>query len=506
QAPIIEWQKCFGGSGFEDGRSILMTSDYGYLIGGNTTSNDGDVIGNHSLDVDFWIIRIDSSGNKIWQKCYGGTNEDDLYSITTSTNKGFLLLGWTGSDDGDVSGRHGLDADISAIRCDSLGNVIWQRCLGGSRDDLGYKAIFTPDSCFLIVGTAYSNDFDVTGSHQNAGCNLCSDAWAVKLDTAGNIVWSHCYGGTFSEVWNTVAVTEDSGYIFVGETGSSDGDVFGYHGSADLWIVKTNSSGAIMWQKCFGGSVDEKGYSVICTLDHGYLIGGTASSYDFDVSGNNGMDDAWILKLDSLGSLQWQSCIGGSTLDYNYSLLELSDSSFLALCYTYSNDSDVTNNHSNSSDVWLVKLDRNGDVQWQQCYGGSDIEQAFDLKILNDESLIFSGTSRSNDGDVNGNHGWFDMWIGKLSPLLDNLSFPFNSSDGFIAYSDHSNLQIKLFSPKVTASQFQLFDVSGRHIWEQNIQLVVGSNEFNFSTGSIFDGIYFLRCRDQIRKIFISNM
>ncbi|NLY22597.1 MAG: T9SS type A sorting domain-containing protein [Bacteroidales bacterium] len=230
QAPTIEWQKCLGGSNDDWAYSIQQTSDGGYIVAGETWSNDGDVSGNHGGG-DYWVVKLNSSGDILWQICLGGTNVDVAYSIQQTSDEGFIVAGYTCSNEGDVSGNHG-NSDYWVVKLNSSGTIEWQKCLGGTDGDYANSIQQTSDGGFIVAGQTYSNDGDVSGNHGG------SDAWVVKLNSSGNILWQKCLGGTGWDWENSIQQTSDGGFIVAGYTNSNDGDVSGNHGSKDYWVVK----------------------------------------------------------------------------------------------------------------------------------------------------------------------------------------------------------------------------------------------------------------------------
>lgn len=197
-----------------------------------------------------------------------------------------------------------------------LPGIQWQKYLGGSGIDKPADIIINPDGTSIVVGSSKSNDGDVTGHH---GTTATSDAWVVKLDTAGNIIWQHSYGGSADDGFSKIIATTDNGYLCVGYTQSNDGDVSGYHGAGDIWILKINSQGTILWSRCYGGSKND--YASDAVLNDGYYgIIGTSASDDGDVlSGVYGRPDydAWVFKINNAGDIQWERC-----LNYNFNMLK----------------------------------------------------------------------------------------------------------------------------------------------------------------------------------------
>jgi hypothetical protein len=350
--PTIEWQKCLGGSSWDVGRSIQQTSDGGYIVAGYAMSNNGDVTGNHSVYFDLWIVKINEAGTLQWQKCLGGSESDYAFSIQQTTDGGYIVAGETESYNGDVAGNHGVYSyDFWVVKLDTAGNIKWQKCLGGSGGESANSVRQTSDGGFIVAGfTWLSNDGDVTGNHGDF------DSWIVKLDTAGNIQWQKCLGGSGRETAYSVRQTNDGGYIVAGNSNSNDGDVTGNHGDFDYWIVKLDATGNIQWQKCLGGSSIDDAFSIQQTTDDGYIIAGSTSSIDGDVTGNHSIPgpygDGWVVKLDATGKIQWQKCLGGSFDDWAYSVQQTIDGGSVVSCITKSNDGDVTKNHDPSGTYW----------------------------------------------------------------------------------------------------------------------------------------------------------
>lgn len=488
----IQWQKCFGGTLGDAGYSIKSTNDGGYLVGGFAISNDGNVSGSHGL-MDYWVIKLDSSGGLIWQKCYGGSDVDQIYSLQLA-DQGFILAGFAGSIDGDIIGMH-LVGDAWVVKCDTSGNIVWQKCLGGSDEDGAYDLIRTYDQGFAVFGYARSTDFDVVGRHYNPNFQYASDAWLVKLDTGGNIQWSKCYGGDHIEEGYSIVQTKDSGYVIVASTMSDSGDIQGWHGSHDYWVVKINSIGSIEWQKCLGGSRSDIPQSIIQTFDDGYLVTGYVFSDDFDVTGHHGATniyDSWVVKLDSNGNIQWEKSLGGSNEDYGDRIIQLSDSGYLAVSVACSIDGDLLGNPPSSCDIWIVKMDQAGNIQWQQCMGGSCDEEAFDIELTPDGGAIFTGATCSNDGDVSGNHGNYDVWVVKLGALPDATSTFSNPITDFKCYFNHQTHSaiVNFYLDKIENINFNLLDLTGRILLSKNFKSFSGFNKTELNTPDLANGIY----------------
>ena len=285
--------------------------------------------------------------------------------------------------------------------------IQWQKSLGGTLEDSGYAAQATPDGGCVLAGISKSNNGNVTGNHGGYDC------WVVKLDATGTLQWQKSLGGSGSDQANAIQNTADGGYILAGSSTSNNGDVTGNHGGKDYWIIKLNATGTLQWQKCLGGSDSDAAYAVQTTSDGGYVVTGYTSSNNGDVTENNGDNDYWVVKLDATGTLQWQNSLGGLLDDQAFAIKTTSDGGYVVAGLTYSFDGDVTGNHGDY-DFWIVKLDATGTLQWQKSLGGADTEEAYDIETTSDGGYIVAGNCSSNSGNVTGNHGNFDYWVVKL--------------------------------------------------------------------------------------------
>ncbi len=403
----IQWQSCLGGTNSENGQDIQQTIDGGYIAIGSTNSNDGNVTGHHGGS-DVWVVKQDASGVLEWQKCLGGIGDDGGSSIQQTIDGGYVLLGSTGSNDGDVSGNHGGFRDVWVVKLDASGVLEWQKCLGGMGDDFGSSIQQTIDGGYVLLGSTGSNDGDVSGNHGGF-----YDVWVVKLDATGVLDWQKCLGGTDGELGYSIQQTTLGECILVGYTYSNNGDVFGYHGNGDVWVVKLDASGILQWQKCLGGTDVERGFSIQKTIDGGSILAGYTSSYDGDVSGYHGGYDTWVVKLDATGALEWQKCLGGMGDEFGNSIKQTVDAGYILVGKTSSYDGDVSGNHG-QDDAWVVKLDSYGVIQGQKCIGGLWHENGNSIQPTFDGGYILLGNASFNNGDVSGNHGQDDAWVVKL--------------------------------------------------------------------------------------------
>ncbi|HET7152952.1 MAG TPA: T9SS type A sorting domain-containing protein [Candidatus Kapabacteria bacterium] len=423
--PFVQWQKSFGGTSRENASSLIQTHGDDYLIAGYSRSTDRDVTVHHGSSeyTDFWIVKMDSFGNIIWQRSFGGSSYDEANAVC-ETNDGYVIAGLSRSNDGDVTGHHGNSdfADYWIIKIDTNGQLLWQRSLGGSDNDVANAIAATRDGGFIVAGSSNSSDGDVTGHH---GTNDYADYWVVKLDASGNTQWQRSLGGTSDDEANSVIQTEDGGYVIAGTSSSTDGDITGNHGGDDCWIVKLDSSGNIIWQRSLGGTANDGTSSIVQSRDGGFVVAAYAFSDDGDVTGHhlsNMSADYWILKLNARGELQWQYSYGGSRNDYARSITPTNDGGFAIAGTSESNDGDVTMHQgaAECTDYWIVKIDSAGRMLWQETAGRMNNDDASAIIQSRNGSYVVAGSSNPfppRDRDESEN---YDYWVVKLD-AVDNV-------------------------------------------------------------------------------------
>ncbi|MFP5039881.1 T9SS type A sorting domain-containing protein [Parasediminibacterium sp. JCM 36343] len=410
-APSIQWQKALGGSAGDEAYSIQPTADGGYILAGTSSSNNGDVSGNHGGN-DCWVVKLGNTGNLQWQKVFDGTGNHVARSIQPAADGGYIVAGYTKNSDGDSS-----SSDYWIVKFDNTGSLQWQKTYGGTGHDVAESIQPTTDGGYIVAGVTNSNDGDVSGTHVYYGSNrsiVTYDYWVIKLDNAGSLQWQKTLGGTSTDWAYSIQQAADGGYIVAGSAMSNDGDVSGNHGDYDYWVVKLDSTGILQWQKALGGTGNDGAYSIQPTTDGGYIVAGSTGSDDGDVTGNHSSDaDCWVVKLDSTGSLLWQKTFGGNRGDGAQSIQPTADGGYILAGYTENSNGDVSGNHNNW-DYLVIKLDSTGSLQWQKTLGGSKLDEAYSITETADKGYIIAGYTYSNDGDVSGNHGGGDCWIVKL--------------------------------------------------------------------------------------------
>lgn len=501
--PTIQWEKSLGGTLSDYATSLMQTSDGGYIVSGSSKSNDGDVTGHQGgIDTsDYWIVKLNNIGSIQWQKSLGGTLSDIASSIQQTSDSGYVLAGNSKSNDGDVTGHHGSTdtSDCWIVKLNSLGTIQWQKSLGGTSEDIANSIQQTADGGYIVAGYSKSNDGDVTGNH---GASGYYDCWIVKLNANGIIQWQKSLGGFSWDMVNSIQQTDDGGYIAGGITWSNDGDVTVNHGASDYWVVKLDSTGTIQWQKSYGGSSDEGILSIQQTSDGRYIVAGYSKSNDGDVVGHHGtssFSDYWILRLDSAGTIQWQKSLGGTNWDQAYSIQQTSDGGYISAGYSFSTDGDVTGHHgtSNFSDCWILKLDSTGTLLWQKTFGGTSNDAAISIHQTPGNDIIFSGYSSSIDGDVTGNHGMTDFWIVKLNNTVGIEENNISISEISVSPNPASiTITVSFTLTNKETIDLSLYDITGRlitHLYKKSLNPGYHKIDHNLNNEKpLSDGIYFL--------------
>jgi hypothetical protein len=303
---------------------------------------------------------------------------------------------------------------------------------------------------------------------------------------APSIEWQISLGGSGDDYAHSVQQTTDGGYVVAGRSNSTDGNVTGNHGNPDYWVVKLDSTGTIEWQKSFGGTGWEVAHFIQQTTDGGFVVAGYSNSTDGNVTGNHGSSDYWVVKLSSIGVLEWQKSLGGTGADYARVIKQTSDRGYIAAGYSNSLDGDVTGNHG-GNDYWVVKLDSIGIIEWQRSLGGTGIDFAHSIQQTPDGSYVVAGYSNSADGDVTGNHGIYDYWVVKLSLTVgvhENTEL-----NEFSVYPNPTSNQITLkANHQLIGAYYTIYDNMGKIVLSGQII----APQMLIELGNLSGGIYLL--------------
>jgi hypothetical protein len=299
---------------------------------------------------------------------------------------------------------------LNALVLPAQPSIQWQKALGGSRLDEAYGVQQTKDGGYVMVGFTISSDGDVVGYRGGY------DIWVIKLNSIGELEWKNTYGGTNNDLPQSIQQTADEGYIIACLTESNNQQVSGNHGDKDAWLLKLTKTGAVQWQKCLGGSGWDEAWSARQTSDGGYIMAGRSSSNDGDVTGNHGSLDYWVVKLNEDGIIEWEKCLGGTGEDDAYSIKQMFDGGYIVVGESKSVNGDVTD-HWGDFDYWIVKLSPDGLIEWTKSLGGTSKDRCNDVYPTTDGGCITVGQITSTDGDIQVRYAGYDIWVAKLNAI-----------------------------------------------------------------------------------------
>lgn len=287
----------------------------------------------------------------------------------------------------------------------------------------GDTVVGTYDTSYTVLWqTTVASSGQTTGFIQTSDGGFVSagqggnDAQVFRLDAGRNLLWQKNLGGTYYSGGWSVAATSDGGFVAAGFTQANDGDATDNHGGLDAWIFKLDANGNVVWKHCMGGTGDEQFFNVIVNSDGTIMAAGQTNSNDDDVSGNHGGTDLWLVKLDANGNKLWTKCYGGSGNDYTGTVEPTSDGGYVLTGSSGSTDGDIPGNNG-GLDFVLLKLDASGNKQWAKNYGGPGDETNGATIVGSDGSFVVAGSTDGNGGDVTGYHGsgGHDYWIIKAN-------------------------------------------------------------------------------------------
>ena len=357
----IEWVKGFGGSDEETAQSVIRTSDGGYAILGYSKSTDGHLAAKSTPVNDYWVLKLDEDGNLLWNKTYGGTKDDRGQSIIQTSDGGYAVTGYAMSDDGDGSSNQGFH-DNWILKLDESGAVEWEKSFGFSGHDHSYDLVQTADGGFFFAGfldiTAALDD----GTYYKGNFltrHGVGEFWGTKIDANGNLEWRSYYGGTNNDRAHAVIEADDGGFVMAGFSESDDYDISNTKGSYDFWVIKLTATGELLWERSFGGSGIEIAYDIAKTDDGAFVVAGNTFSTDKNISLNHGESDIWLVKIDDNGNLLWEKTFGGSQFDAAQAVSTAKDGGFIITGNTKSTDGDAEENKG-ENDIWLIKTDSEG--------------------------------------------------------------------------------------------------------------------------------------------------
>jgi hypothetical protein len=453
QPPDTIWTKTFGGTNIDIGHSVEQTADGGFIITGYTRSY-GTMSGRN-----VWLIKTDESGNMEWENIFGGNSDDEGHSVKQTSDGGYIVAGLTNSYGAGLK-------DFYLVKTDSLGNLQWERTFGGANDDEAYSVLQTNDGGFIAAG--------VTSSFSNGG----RDVFLVKTDPAGNFLWQKNLGSLSSDGAWDIQHTSDGGFIIAGWTFSHGP---GFLGNA--WLVKTDSLGNEQWNKAFGGTDVDRAYAVQQTNDGGYILTGYTDSF------GAGLYDMLLIKTDNLGNQQWMKTFGGSGRDYGHSVQQTMDGGYIVTGYTLSFG-------AGGDDVYLVKTDPDGNLQWFKTYGGSSSDVGYSVIETTDGGYVITGHTLSYGAGVH------DVWLIRVDTVIpvELTSFTAdvngnNVSLKWMTASEVNNIgfdiERRVRSPQSSVGNFEYERIG----FVEGKGTTAGVSSYSFSDNGLVQGVYNYRIK-----------
>ncbi len=436
QSLRYEWQVDLGCNNDDYFSDLEKTPDGGSIVLG--TSFGGNT-GNKTVyygDGDYWLAKLDSTGQLQWQKTYGSDSYEVAASVTTTTDGGYIICGFSASDWGGnkTATLYGY-YDYWVLKLNAAGYIEWQKSFGTTDGDFAIDLVQTNDGGFIIGGTS---DTQTSSNKLFAGYGL-KDYWIVKLDSNGTKLWDKCYGGADYDVLTCLIKSDNGNLLLGGYSKSYIGGNKTEHakGLNDYWIIKIDSIGNIIWQNTIGGSQEDFLFSAFRTSDNGFVLGGNSnSSITTDKTENKiGLQDFWIVKVDSMGNVQWQNTIGGTKDEKIGDVIQTSNGEYVVAGKTVSETGGDRQSINYGSDIWLLFLDTVGIIVDQKiiCANKDDGESYIccyqelpNCKLVesNDGGLFLGTSTRSGISleknaalTVYGNYyiDFSDYWIIKLN-------------------------------------------------------------------------------------------
>ena len=410
----IAFVKNMGGSDNDEVVGVVQASDGGYVLVGTTESTGGDIVDKTEDDADVWVVKTDIDGQILWSKTYGGSDNEQASSIQNTSDGGFIISASTRSDDGDINSANQGFNDLWILKLSGSGDILWENTYGFAGNDQAYHVIPTQNGGYLLSGV-----LDVTASGgagnagRSAGNHAGGDYWVIYTDGAGELVWSRYFGGTFTDTAYEAVETDNGDFIIIGSSDSTDVDIIDNKGAYDFWIIRINKSGDFVWRKNFGGSEIDLPYAITKTSDGNFIVAGDTRSNDQNVSNLYGNADVWLVKFDENGSIIWEKNYGGTQFESARDIVNLSNGSYAVVASSRSNDENLNANYG-VNDGWLFIINEEGILQFQKNLGGSLLDFAQGVIGSTDGTIIVVGNTESSDGDLTQNKGGKDAFMFKI--------------------------------------------------------------------------------------------
>ncbi|WP_028978779.1 T9SS type A sorting domain-containing protein [Sporocytophaga myxococcoides] len=441
-----QWNKTFGGSKNEELVDFILTPDNNYLIGSNTLSNNGDITDGNNGASDYWLLKIDALGNKIWNKTFGGSNDDRLVKVSPAANGGYIVAGNSFSTNGDITDHKG-EEDFWIVKTNNSGTKLWTKSLGGSDEEDLTNMITMPDGSSIFGGYTQSSNGDILNFHG------VQDCFVAKLDQSGNKIWAKAYGGSDVEFPYSKSIllpTANGGFTMAAISSSDDGDINLPNSFEGLWIFKASSQGIITSSRIYASAV---------------------------VTGD---------------------------------ILNIPGGGLLVAVATRENGGDVTTPPHGPIflfyDHWIFKTDQYGNIIWDGTYGSSYEDYASTIQTTPDGGILITGTGGAFDGDIEGPAGFSGAWIyklkddancGNLRTAGHSSAYEASSTNDIsnIAYPNpfSDKLTLKMDLEKDASVVIQIYNEQGVEIKKICGEYQKGNNEININTSELQRGIYLFK-------------
>lgn len=425
-----EWDRTFGGYDRDYLNQVLPTPDGGYLLAGLSWSEvSGDRTAASNGRSDYWLVKIDASGNKVWDKAYGGSGDDDFTTAIVTTDGNFLLGGFSNSDASETKSEDARgDRDFWVLKIDTEGNILWDKTYGGSSADELHAISLAPGGGFLLGGRSMS---PVSGEKTEAARGEWFDYWVVRIDEAGNKHWDRTLGGDNNDVLYAITPSADGGFLLGGasNSGISADKTAPHRGFDDYWAVKIDAEGNKSWDASYGGESQDLLFDILPVAEGGYLLGGFSHS---GISGNRtvpqkGFGDRWLVRVDAEGTTLWDTSIGGESYDNLWAMIATADGGALLGGPSLSGAGlDKSESNRGDADYWVVKIALEGEtiitepvvpgmaeILWDKAYGGTQSNELAEILPLPDGRVLLAGSSSAppSGNKTAPNKGNSDYWL-----------------------------------------------------------------------------------------------
>ncbi len=408
-APSIVDKYFYGSTELETGEKIIKTRDNNYVVVGRTNlkpNSDPKVPDEYDLH----ITKIDTGGNVIWKKIYGGKQYDKAMSVYQTSDDGYIIVGYTKSSDGDINDKSDNSYDVFALKVNNNGEKVWIKTYGGTKEDRAFEVVPSKDNGYIISAITYSNNGDLSAKSSQG-----RSAWTFKIDDSGDIVWQDIFENASFSSANSIMKIENDNYLVIGQTEINDT----YLGLSKCGFVrKLNSSGKEVWtsylnvsndQNAFAATVAKNGNFVIACINENYFPGKSTKT-----------EFLWLVELNSAGKIENKSKLFGGDQDVIPSeIITNNEGEYIVISNTRGTSGDISHNHG-SLDLWITKFSVDKDLIWEYCFGGSYTDEGFSVIESSPGQYLISAYTKSNDGDCEENQQDATLCLVKLKDFDPN--------------------------------------------------------------------------------------